>query len=563
MARFDDKRRQFLQFAAFGAMAAAWPGFLLAEGAKTNNAPNRTFKPDVEIALTARTASVPLKPGTATRVFQYHGKLLKGPSSTLTEMPSYLGPTLNLVRGQKVRIIFYNQLPEPTIAHWHGMHVPQKMDGHPMYAINKGERYVYEFEVKNPAGTNWYHAHTHEMTATQVYQGLAGLITVTDEHEQKLALPSDEYDLSIVIQDRRFTADNQLRYLQHGRHERILGFLGDTILINGQIDPIIPVKTRAYRLRLFNGSNSRIYKLGWEDGTPLTAIGTDGALLGKPENYPYIMLAPAERVELWVDFSGREIGSDLVLHSLEYHGAMPHMGGGRRGGRGNEDRRGDSGSGMMGRRLTQGDNFPVVKFHIAEKTSESHELPSTLVPFQRLLDRDVANPDSPILIGLSMMHMSPELNHRSFEMEAVAESEKIPVNTIQKIRIFQEDHAMRRGSRRGMGGRGDTDDSDERGGRRGGRGGGMGMMMSMAHPIHLHGQQFQILSRLTQNRHGSGYDTVKDGFINSGWKDTVLVMPGEEVTIIKPFQDYTGLFLYHCHNLEHEDMGMMRNFLVS
>jgi FtsP/CotA-like multicopper oxidase with cupredoxin domain len=98
-------------------------------------------------------------------------------------------------------------------------------------------------------------------------------------------------------------------------------------------------------------------------------------------------------------------------------------------------------------------------------------------------------------------------------------------------------------------------------GMRGGRG-GMGMMMSLPHPIHLHGQQFQILAR-TQASPSREYDSVKDGFINSGWKDTVLVMPGEEVEIIKPFKDYAGLFLYHCHNLEHEDMGMMRNFYVS
>lgn len=558
MARFDDKRRQFLQFAAFGAVAAAWPGSILAEVAKVKNAPSSRFKPDVEIELTARAGTVSLKPGAATNVFKYHGKLLKGPSSTLTEIPGYLGPTLNLVHGQKVRIIAYNQLPEPTVAHWHGMHVPQKMDGHPMYAIDRGERYFYEFEVKNPAGTNWYHAHTHEMTATQVYQGLAGLIIITDEHEQKLGLPSGEYDIPIVIQDRNFTADNQLRYLQHGRHARAMGFLGDTILINGQINRTLPVKSRAYRLRLLNGSNSRIYKLGWEDGTPLTAIGTDGALLTKPENYPYIMLAPAERVELWVDFSGRKVGSELVLYSLEYHGAMPRMGGGMRGGRGGDGRRGGS-MGMMEGGLAQGDKFPVVKFHIAEKTSESPELPKVLSHFQRLLDRDVANPDRPIQIGLSMMHMSPELNHQSFEMLAVAEGEKIPVNTIQKIRIFQEDHAMRRGGSRRMGGM-SGGDGREGGGR---SGGGMGMMMSMAHPIHLHGQQFQILSRLIKDRHGSGYATVKDGFINGGWKDTVLVMPDEEVTIIKPFQDYTSLFLYHCHNLEHEDMGMMRNFLVS
>lgn len=126
-------------------------------------------------------------------------------------------------------------------------------------------------------------------------------------------------------------------------------------------------------------------------------------------------------------------------------------------------------------------------------------------------------------------------------MQDYLELEKIPVNSIQRIRIFHDSRGMRGG--------------------RGGRG-GMGMMMSLPHPIHLHGQQFQILSR-TLNNPSSSYDSVKDGLINSGWKDTVLVMPGEEVEIIKPFEDYTGLFLYHCHNLEHEDMGMMRNFFVS
>jgi hypothetical protein len=93
-----------------------------------------------------------------------------------------------------------------------------------------------------------------------------------------------------------------------------------------------------------------------------------------------------------------------------------------------------------------------------------------------------------------------------------------------------------------------------------GMGGGMGMMM--AHPIHLHGQSFQIVSRSLSDNADDDYASVRDGFIVSGLKDTVLVMPGETVRIIKPFQDFKGLFMYHCHNLEHEDMGMMRDFLV-
>jgi suppressor of ftsI len=84
----------------------------------------------------------------------------------------------------------------------------------------------------------------------------------------------------------------------------------------------------------------------------------------------------------------------------------------------------------------------------------------------------------------------------------------------------------------------------------------------MAHPIHLHGDQFQVISRSVSGARADAYATVKDGLISSGLKDTVLVMPGETVRLIKPFHHFKGVFMYHCHNLEHEDMGMMRDFLV-
>lgn len=123
------------------------------------------------------------------------------------------------------------------------------------------------------------------------------------------------------------------------------------------------------------------------------------------------------------------------------------------------------------------------------------------------------------------------------------------------------------GGMMGMGGGMGMHGNDQGGGMMGmdgGMGGGMGggMMMSMAHPIHLHGQQFQIVSRNIGAEEKDSYETVREGFIEGGLKDTVLVMPGESVRIIKPFQDFKGLFMYHCHNLEHEDMGMMRDFLV-
>lgn len=531
MTTVNLNRRRFLQYMASGTLISAMPQFAFSRDYKLNLTPNRAFQADVEIALTAHKTEVPILLGANTRVLKYSARLLRGPANTIKTLPSYLGPILHFEQGQKVRIFFYNQIAAPCITHWHGMHVPQIMDGHPMYAINHGEQYVYEFEVNNPAGTNWYHPHTHEVTAQQVYQGLAGLITISDAIERKLELPDGEYDIPLIIQDRTFTADNQLHYALT-MQQRMQGFLGNTILANGQHNPTIPVKTRAYRLRILNGSNARIYKLGWNDGSPLTAIGTDGGLLEAPQDFPYIMLSPGERVEIWADFSGRELGSELALKTLPYHGFSMNMGG--RGMRGSQDRMNDG--------SRQGKEATIIRFAIQEQVSDSPQLPHILSPIQRFTEKDISNPNNTVPIAIGMHRMTFNLNNRTFNMLDYANLEKIPVNTLQRIRITNTTPSMR-------------------GGMRGRRGGGMMNMMAQPHPIHLHGQQFQILSR-TPNYGDSTYAEVKDGFINHGWKDTVLVMPGEEVEIIKPFMDYTGRFLYHCHNLEHEDMGMMRNFFV-
>jgi FtsP/CotA-like multicopper oxidase with cupredoxin domain len=583
-------RRRFIKYSALGAAASVFPELLLAKSGQLKSYPSANFNPDVEIEFTARKAYVPVMPsGPNTNVQKYYAKLVKGPENTLQQLKgNYLGPVLNLEKGQKVRIYFNNDLSEPSIIHWHGLHVPQKSDGHPMYAIQPGERYVYEFEVMNRAGTSFYHSHTHEMTATQVYRGLAGYITVTDEYEKALELPVGEYDLPLVIQDRSFNDKNQLQYIR-GMHGRMLGFLGDKILVNGKPDIVFNVKSRAYRCRAVNGSNSRIYKLGWDDGTPLTAIATDAGLLEKPETRPYIMLAPGERVDLWLDFSGRKVGSKLVMYSLPYSGAMPPMvermmngesGGGKQGGRGmmggmmgmkGGGMRGGmmgrmkgnmgggmmrGGMGMMSGSLAQGAKFPIVTFHVTEKVSDSPDLPAKLVNIQRFTENDVDNANNPVPIGITMKPMSPQLNGKSFSMDRVMDYEKIPLNSIKKIKIFH-DHGPKKSAHQDESGKGGMQM-----GAGGMQGGGMGMMMSMAHPIHLHGQQFQIISRKMEGMRKQEYDTVKEGYIDSGWKDTVLVMPGEEIEVIKPFQDFKGLFLYHCHNLEHEDLGMMRNFYV-
>jgi len=535
----NNQRRKFLQNTAVAAVAAAtYPSLMQAAGMGTSSKASANFHADVEIELTQKVVKIPIFNGPETGVWKVFGKVLKGSPDTVKNLAnSYLAPTLNLHKGQKVRIYLKNMLPAESILHWHGLHVPSKMDGNPMYAINHGETFVYEFEILNRAGTYWYHAHTHSVTAKQVYSGLAGLIIVSDKQEQALALPRGDYDVPVVIQDRSFDKQNQLVYVSH-MMQRMSGFLGDKIMINGQPDFVLPVEQRSYRLRLLNGSNSRIYKLAWDDGSPVTVIGTDGGLIEQPEKMPYVMLAPAERRELWVDFSGKAIGTELTLRSIPFEGASMHggmmggMGGGGMMGRGMMGgRRGGMGGRSSGSSLPLGGDYAVLKVKVLKRAKSNDSLPARLTPITPLRLRDAANANDPRTITLSMRHMSALLNGRSYKMNDIKPDEVIPLNTLQLM-------AFDNGYQRSMG------------------------MMTMPHPMHLHGEQFQIIKREVNPRHKAAHASVSEGLVDSGWKDTTLVMPGEKVTFLKPFNDFKGLFMYHCHNLEHEDMGMMRDFLI-
>jgi suppressor of ftsI len=600
-------RRTFLQLAGAGALAAlAGPARLFAApGGRYARDASPDFQADVEIEIAATVAEAPILPGKPTKVWKYEGKLLKGPDNTLAHLPgTHLGPVFFLERGQKVRFYFKNDLPEANIIHWHGLHVPQVMDGHPMYDVPAGGGYVYEFLLDNPAGTYMYHAHTHEKTGQQVYKGLAGLILISDPDEKALNLPKGEFDQPIVLQDRSFDADNQLVYTQSMR-DRHMGFLGDEMIVNGKRHFVLPVATRPYRLRLLNGSNSRIYKLGWDDGTPLTVIGTDGHLLEKPVSKAFVMLAPGERIELWADFSGRKVGSEMVMKSLPFSGAMPGHGDGMAGGgmggmmghgggegkteagdgHGGQQGGGMGMMGMMGRgggmgmmggmmghgggaaksegghdghggqpaqgagggaeehggmgmmntsKLPQGGEYALFKVHVMREETATNSLPERLSKIERHQRSQAENPDRPRSIKISMMRMQWLLNGREFEMNAAAPEETVKVNTLQVIE-FDNGYSQPMG---------------------------MGMMSGLPHPMHIHGQQFQVIERTIREDRRKDYETVSKGFVDDGWKDVVLVMPGEKVTLLKRFDDYKGLFLYHCHNLEHEEMGMMRNFNV-
>ncbi len=157
------------------------------------------------------------------------------------------------------------------------------------------------------------------------------------------------------------------------------GFLGDSILINGRPDFTLPVSTTAYRLRLLNGSNSRIYKLAWQDARPLTIIGTDGGLLGKPVSRPYVFLAPGERIELWSDFTEDSVGYETALMSLSFDGGR--MGRGMMMGRG----RGNN------QNLPNGAKVSLFKFKVTKSVAIRKSLPQKLSEVGAIKENEADN----------------------------------------------------------------------------------------------------------------------------------------------------------------------------
>jgi FtsP/CotA-like multicopper oxidase with cupredoxin domain len=460
--------------------------------------------------LTATPGLTQLRPGAPTPVWRFRHRLIEGNPAYLTQGPAFLGPTIRVPRGTRIVCDYTNNLPEISNVHWHGLDVPSDQDGHPKDFVNPGATRRYDFVVDQPAGTNWYHPHPDMLTGKQAYMGLAGLFIVTDKDEARCNLPSTE--LPLVLTDRLFDASNQLVY---GDPSGVVGMLGNVVLVNGQQLPTFALPAGPVRLRLLNASNSRIYKLAFTDATPITIIATDGSLLPQAVNRGYLMLSPGERADVWLDLSARDNASTLTLRSLSFNPIM-------------------MGSGS----LTNGAQFDVCRFQTTTPPSAAKSPPTTLVPSERYLLANAANAASPRLYPIGRdTTTNPDLcqpcwtlNGELYSLAALAPNESVPADTLELVQIDNPANGP-----------------------------------VMPHPIHFHGRPFQVLSRARVTGNAStqaSYNTINAGLVDSGWKDTVLLWPGERVQLLVKWSTHRGLFVYHCHNLEHEDMGMMRNLRV-
>ncbi|MBO6620391.1 MAG: multicopper oxidase family protein [Balneola sp.] len=412
---------------------------------------------------------------------------------------SYPSPTIKCQHGDRIKAIFENQIGQDSIIHWHGLIVPPDMDGHPKDAISGGA-YEYDFLINQRAGTYWYHPHPDRITGDQVYKGLAGFFIVEDEEEKALDLPNGEFEIPLLIQDRRSTSSGEIVYDPSMHEQMMTGFLGDKVLINGTPAAFKDVKKGRYRVRLLNGSNARIYNIAFQNQLPFTLIGGDGGLLPKALEVDQLLLAPGERADILIDFSkfSQERAS---LVSLPFD--IPSSGGMMNG----------MGNMMGGSSPEQGASFKLMEFKIIdERVGSIPELPKELSVSTFPEEKDAALRRQ---IDLNMQMMKGHtINGKQFEMNRV----DLQVKQGQ-IEIWEFIN--------------DT---------------------PTPHPMHIHAIQFKVLDR-------SGSRGILPH--ETGWKDTVLVMPGEHVRVIMKFDAPKGMYVFHCHNLEHEDSGMMANYEIT
>jgi bilirubin oxidase len=416
---------------------------------------------------------------------------------------NFWGPTLFINKGDVVHMNVTNNLNESTTIHWHGMHLPAVMDGGPHQVIPPGTLWQPYWKVTNQAGTYWYHPHLHEMTLEHLGKGIGGFIIVRDPVESALALPR-KYgvdDIPIVLTSRKYTSTNQFDFATD-----TLPY-GDYLLTNGTSNAQVSLPKQYVRLRILNAEFERGYNLGFSDNRTFYIITNDGGLLNAPVPVTRVKLMVGERIEIMVNLGNDAVGSTLDLKAYNSGQAFGFPGG--------EPAK----TGRFGSLLNNSD-FSVLNIKVAATTTATKPitaLPATLANNVYLTAAD-ATISRNISITGGQQGTAFTLDNAAFDINKINHSVKL--NTTEKWTITNNN--------------------------------------VFGHTFHIHDVQFKIVAR-----NGSASAV---GSHESGWKDVMYVPLGENVTFVTRFDDYADAvhpFMYHCHFANHEDEGMMGQFVVT
>ncbi len=416
----------------------------------------------LEVTIEARLSNAELIPGKQTMLWTYNGG-----------MP---GPLLRAQVGDRLIVHFKNSLPEPTSIHWHGLRIPNDMDGvpeNPYAPVAPGATFDYDFVLPD-AGTYWYHP--HYASAEQLGNGLFGPIVVDDPHEPKGL--GDEAVL--VLSDLGLDANGGLEPADGGGDfGTLFGREGSLMLVNGKVLPTLHVRRGArQRWRVINAAKSRYFQLALA-GNHFTRIGGDGGMLEAPQALDTLLLPPAQRADVLVEPTPEAGSSELTLRWVAY----------------------DRGFGTSYNRPDE----DVMHLSFSGDAVKSAPLPA--------LQRDIPSPDAngrrPIDISLT------------FDTDQAGNV----VMGINGVPSWNADHIMTPLGERQLWTIKNTFDWD--------------------HPFHLHGFFFQVL-----DVNGIA-PAVRE------WHDTVNVPVDGTVRFVVDFDARPGMWMFHCHILDHADAGMM------
>lgn len=455
------------------------------------------------------------------------------------------GPIIEAERGECLRVKWINELPDKhllpvdkslhgshehmpevrTVVHLHGAEVRPESDGYPEAWFTRDfkkigvdfKQEVYEYPNHQRAAILWYHDHCMANTRLNVYAGLAGMYIIRDAHERMLNLPSGIFEIPLIICDKGFNEDGSLFYPRNvsdpppeGVPDPSItpGAAFDFILVNGKVWPYLNVQQRKYRFRILNASNERFYRMQLSSGQGFIQIGSDGGLLQRPVELDQITIAPAERVDVIIDFSQQPVGTNIVLTN---DARTPF----------------DFGAPVDEETTGQIMQFRVVPL----QAPDTSEVPNFLSLIPRFRECDAARTRD-ITLDVTRDHFNRLkflLSNREFTDNI---TEKPRLGDIEIWRIINQGIAF--------------------------------------HPIHIHLIQFQILDMIpfdidafnTTGQIRFTGEPLPPEPGDMGWKDTVKAPPGFVTRLIMRFAPYTGRYVYHCHILEHEDYDMMRPFEV-
>lgn len=415
---------------------------------------------------------------------------------------NFWGPTLFINKGDVVHMNVRNNLNDSTTIHWHGMHLPAVMDGGPHQVIPPGTLWQPFWEMKNQAGTYWYHPHLHEMSTEHMNKGIGGFMIVRDAEEAALAIPRTYGvdDIPLMLTSRRYDANNQFVSTNVA--------YGDYMLTNGTPNAQISLPKQFVRLRILNAEIERGYDLGFSDNRTFYIIGNDGGLLNAPVAATRVKLMVGERVEILVNLGNDAVGAILDLKAYNSGQAFGFPGGE------------PATSGQFGSLLNNID-FPVLRINVAATNANAiTSVPTTLVnnTYWTAADAKVSRTLT-VTGGQPGPNATPfAFDNKTFDLIYI--NKTLNLNDIEKWTITNSN--------------------------------------VFGHTFHIHDVEFKIVAR-----NGSA---AAVGAHESGWKDVLYLPRSENATFVARFDDYADPihpFMYHCHFSNHEDGGMMGQFVVN